>query len=177
MGTWGTSIKDNDAFTDVYSEFFEQYNNGGLPENISKKIIDDYWEILEIKEERNSLWFALALAQWETNSLDAAMLAKIQTIVSTGEELNTWLELGASENDIKKRKIALDKFLEKLKSPRPKAKIRRKPKVKTPIFETGDCLAFKLSNCNYGGAVVLAADNTPKTGYNLVTTTRLKQKS
>lgn len=177
MGTWGTAIKDNDAFADVYSEFFEQYNKGGQPSTISKKIIEDYWEILEIKEERNSLWFALGLAQWETKSLDPAVLSKIENIIFTGEDLNIWLELGASENDIKKRKVALDKFLEKLRSTRPKAKTRRKSKLKTPIFETGDCLTFKLSNGNYGGAVVLGTDNNTETAYNLVATTRLNQKS
>jgi len=176
MGTWGTAIKDNDAFADVYSEFFEQYNKGGLPDNISKNILEDYKEILEIKEERNSLWFALGLAQWETKSLDPMVLSKIENIVSTGEELKIWLELGADENDIKKRRIAIDKLLEKLKSSRPKAKTRRKSKLKTPIFETGDCLTFRLSNGNYGGAVVLATDNNPETGYNLVATTRLNQK-
>ena len=49
MGTWGTSIKDSDAFADIYSEFIDLYNKGGQPEIISKEIIDDNWEILEIE--------------------------------------------------------------------------------------------------------------------------------
>ena len=31
---------------------------------------DGNWEILEIEEEKHSLWLALALAQWETKSLE-----------------------------------------------------------------------------------------------------------
>jgi hypothetical protein len=175
MGTWGTAIKDNDAFADIYSEFFDLYNKGGQPDIISKKVIDDNWEILEIEEEKNSLWFALALAQWETKSLDPKILSTVENIISSGADLKTWFDLGAIEQDIKKRKITLDKFLEKLKSDRPKAKPRKRTKSKTPIFATGDCLVFKMSNGNYGGAVVLASDDNPETAYNLIATTRLNQ--
>lgn len=139
MGTWGTAIKDSDAFADIYSEFFDLYNMGGQPESISKKVIDENWEILDIEEEKNSLWFALALAQWETKSLDPKILAKVEEILSSGADLKIWLDLGASEQDIKKRKIALDKFLEKIKSDRPKAKPRKRAKSKTPISAKGDC--------------------------------------
>lgn len=175
MGTWGTSIKDSDAFADIYSEFFDLYDNGGKPDIISKKVIDDNWEILEIEEEKNSLWFAVALAQWETKSLDPKILSTVEDIISSGADLKTWLDLGANEKDIKKRKIVLDKFLEKIQSERPKAKPRKRIKLKTPIFATGDCLVFKISNGNYGGAIVLATDNNPETAYNLVATTRLNQ--
>jgi hypothetical protein len=175
MGTWGTGIKDNDAFADVYSEFFDRYNKGDEPDKISKKLIEENWEILEIEEERNSLWFALGLALWETQSLNTEILAKIEAIISTGEELNLWHTLGASEPDIKKRKAALEKFFQQLKSDRPKAKSRKKPKQKSPIFATGDCLTFKMNNGNYGGAIVLATDDNPETAYNLVATTRINQ--
>jgi hypothetical protein len=99
MGTWGTAIKDNDAFADIYREFFDLYNKGGLPDIISKKVIDNNWEILEIEEEKNSLWFAIALAQWETKSLDPKVLSKVEDIVSSGADLIIWLDLGASEQD------------------------------------------------------------------------------
>jgi len=177
MGTWSTAIKDSDAFADIYSEFFDLYNKGGQPDIISKKVIDDNWEILEIKEEKNSLWFALALAQWETKSLDPKVLLTVENIISSGVDLKIWLDLGSSEQDLKKRKVVLDKFLEKLKSDRPKAKPRKRAKSKTPIFAKGECLVFKLTNGNYGGAVVLATDQNPETAYNLVATTRLNQRT
>jgi len=175
MGTWGTAIKDSDAFADIYSDFVDLYNKGGQPDIISQKIVDDNREILEIEEEKNSLWFALAFAQWESKSLDPKILATVEDIILSGADLKIWLDLGASEQDIKKRQIALDKFLEKIKSDRPKAKPRKRTKLKTPIFATGDCLVFKLTNGKYGGAVVLATDNNPETSYNLVATTRLNQ--
>ena len=177
MGTWGTSIKSNDAFADVYSEFFELYNKGELPEIISEKIKSANSEILEIEEENHSFWFALALAQWETKSLDTKVFSTVENIITSGNDLNLWLDLGASEKDLKKRKIVLDKFLEKLKSERSKATPRKKIKLKTPIFSTGDCLSFKLGNGNYGGAVVLATDSNPERAYNLIATTRIQKPS
>lgn len=175
MGTWSIGIKDNDAFADVYQEYFDLYNKGGNPESISKKIIESNWEILEINEEKHNLWFALALAQWETKSLDKEILSKVENIIDSGDDLKVWLDLGASESDLKKRKVHLDKFLEKLKSDRPKAKPRKKAKLKSPIFTTGDCLTFKIKNGNYGGALVLATDSNPETGYNLVSTLRINK--
>lgn len=177
MGTWSTAIKGNDAFADVYSEFFDCYNKGEQSETISQKIVENNWEILEIEEEKHNLWFALALAQWETKSLDPKVLSTVEEIIKSGADLKIWLELGASEQDIKKRKVVLDKFLEKLKSDRPKAKPRKQAKSKTPIFSTGDCLIFKMENGNYGGAIVLAADPKPETACNLVATTRINQKT
>lgn len=175
MGTWGFGIKDNDAFADVYQEYFDLYNKGGNPESISKKIIESNREILEINEEKHNLWFALALALWETKSLDKEILSKVENIVDSGDDLKVWLDLGTSEVDLKKRKINLDKFLEKLKSERPKAKPRKRVKLKSPIFKTGDCLTFKIKGGNYGGAIVLATDSNPETGYNLVATLRINK--
>lgn len=176
MGTWGTSIKDSDAFADVYSDFFELYNDGGNPENISRAIIEKNSEMLHIEEEKHDFWFALALAQWETKSLEPEILLIVEAIVGSGDNIKIWEELGASDQDLKKRKIALNKFLEKIKSNRSKAKARRKPKNKKPIFSTGDCLVFKMENGNYGGAIIIATDSNPETAYNLVATTRINKK-
>jgi hypothetical protein len=175
MGTWSTAIKDSDAFLDVYSEFFDLYNKGGQPEIISKKIIEDNWEILEIDEEKHSLWFALALAQWETKTLDQSVLARVEQIITSGADLAFWYQTGASEQDIKKWETVLNNFLEKIKSSRPKVKPRKRAKQKIPIFSIGDCLVFKMNNGNYGGAIVLATDLRPETACNLVVTTRLNQ--
>ena len=177
MGTWGTAIKDNDDFDDIYSEFFDLYNNGGDPNNISQKILAENLEILGIEEERHNFWFALALAQWETKSLDPNVLSTVEEIIVSGNDLELWLEFQASELDIKKRKVVLDKFLEKLKSERIKAKPRKRKKLKTPIFLTGDCFVFKMKNGNYGGALVIATDENPETAYNLIATTRLNESS
>lgn len=176
MSTWGTAIKSNDTFMDIYDQFFDLYSKGEEPDIISKKIIEENREILEIDEDEHNLWFALALAQWETKSLAPDILSKVEEIIVSKANLKVWSELDASEQDIKKRGVVLEKFLDKIKSEKINAKARKKIKIKTPIFATGDCLVFKMENGNYGGAVVLATDTTPDTAYNLVATTRINQK-
>lgn len=123
MGTWWTAIKDSDTFADIYDKFYELYNKGEQPGTISKKIIEDNWEILKF-EERNNFWFAIALAQWETKSLDARILSTIEEIITSGADFKNWLDFGASEQDIRERKAVLNQFLKKIKSNKLKAKSR-----------------------------------------------------
>lgn len=175
MGAWGTNIKDNDTTADIYSDFFDLYNEGLMPFNISKKLIADNKELIENPEDCNNFWFALALAQWETKSLTTDIFDRIKVIIDTDDDLKIWKELDADEKDLAKRKIVLQNFLLKLQKERQKAKPREKPRNVKAIFATGDCLTFKLSNGNFGGIVILATDNNPKLGYNLVAGTRINQ--
>lgn len=102
-------------------------------------------------------------------------MARVKLIVKSGSDLEVWRQLDAGERDIKKRKIVLDKFLSDLQSERPKSKPRKKKVNRQPVFTKGDCLAFKLANDNFGGAVVLESDFETGYGYNLIATTRINQ--
>jgi len=176
MGTWNTSIKGNDAASDIYSDFFDLYNDGKNPVDISKKVFADYQEVIDNPKDCNNFWFALALAQWETKSLDENVYKKVKEIIDSGNDLKVWEELGADKKDIQKRKDVLDKFLVTIQTEKEKAKPPKKIKPKDPIFKTGDCLTFKLKNGNYGGALVIGSDFESKYGYNLVASTRINQK-
>lgn len=175
MGTWATAIKSNDTSSDIYADFFELYNEGQEPAEISKKLIHDNQDLINNPDDSNNFWFVLALALWETKSLDKEIYEKVKSIIKSGQDLEVWRELDADESEIKKRKIVLDKFLYKISSDKPKAKARKKKKIKEPVFEKGTCLTFILKNGNYGGAFVLAADNRTSYGYNLIVSTRLNQ--
>ncbi|MBK7440438.1 MAG: hypothetical protein IPI65_02600 [Bacteroidetes bacterium] len=173
MGTWGTGIKENDTSSDIYAEFFNYYNDGLKSEQISKNIIAANSDLINDPEEFTNFWLALALAQWETVSLDKMVFEKVIHIVETGIDLNIWRGLKGEENDIKKRKIVLDKFLLKIKKPKAKPLAKRKPK--NSKFNVGDCLSFKLLNGNFGGAIILAAEHKSKFGFNLIALTRINQ--
>ncbi len=175
MGTWGPAIKSNDTSSDIYADFFDLYNEGQEPADISKKLIQENKDLINNPDDSNNFWFVLALALWETKSLDQETYQKVKSIIESRQDLEVWRELDADESEVKKRKIALDKFLDKISSEKPIAKARKKKKVKDPIFEKGTCLTFKLENGNYGGAVVLAADHKTGYGYNLIVSTRLNQ--
>ena len=61
MGAWGTNIKDNDTSADIYADFFDLYNEGQNPTNISAKLIADNKELIDNIDDSNNFWFALAL--------------------------------------------------------------------------------------------------------------------
>lgn len=175
MGTWGPAVKSNDTASDIYATFFDLYNEGQEPTQISNQLIQDNQEITKDYEDSNNFWFSLALALWETKNLNEEIFQKVKFIIESGHDLEVWRKLDAEESQIKKRKIALDKFLEKISGEKPKAKARKKRKFKRVIFEKGTCLTFKLNNGNYGGAIVLAADKKSNNGYNLIVSTRLNK--
>lgn len=175
MGTWGTGISSNDTYADVYDEFFELYDEGLSVKEITESLIASNQEIINEPDNSNDFWFALAKAQWECRELDPNFFDKVRTIVETGADLEVWRRQDADEKSIAKRKVVLDKFLAQLQTERPKAKSRKKKVIRQPVFEKGDCLAFKLANGNFGGSVVLEAIKDTEYGYNLIATTRINQ--
>jgi hypothetical protein len=177
MGTWGTNIKDNDTTMEIIEAFFELYNEGKEPSNISAMLIKENKGLINIPEASNNFWFALALAQWETKSLDIKIFEKVKLLIESGNDLEVWKSLEADDKTIAKRKIALEKFLVKLQTEKVKAKLREKPRNVKPIFGNGDCLTFKFDNGNYGGVVILATVDDPKSGLNLVVCTRINKRT
>jgi len=175
MGAWGTAISSNDTYADIYSEFFDLYNDGLDVKEISNNLISNNQETINDPEDSNNFWFALAKAQWECKQLDKDLLQRVKNIIETGADLEVWLQLDADEKDIKKRKTVLDKFLVGLQSEKPKAKPRKKKIIRQPIFEKGDCLTFILANGNYSGAVVIEAIKDTEYGHNLICSTRINQ--
>ena len=162
MGTWGVAISSNDTYADIYSEFFDLYNDGLEVAAISVKLIRENQEIIDDLEESNNFWFALAKAQWECKQLEKDLFLRIRKIIESDNDLEVWRRLEAPEKEIKKRKDILQRFLLNLQEERPKAKARKKKIIRQPAFEKGDCLVFKLENGNYGGAVVLEAIHDTK---------------
>ena len=175
MGTWGPAIKSNDTSSDIYADFFDLYNEGLGPTEISERLIQENQDLINSSDDGNNFWFALALSLWETKSLDQKIYNKVKYLVESGNDLAVWRELDVDESEIRKRKIALGKFFDKISNEKSRPKARKKKKLKQPIYGKGTCLTFILDNGNYGGAIVLAADNTTTYGYNLIVSTRLNQ--
>jgi len=128
MGIWGYKVGESDTFADVYDCFFEHYNNGATPEVASKRVRDELEGHFSDYDDQYDAHFALALAQWETQSLEATLLRKVEEFIESGAELTRWGELDASDVTVKQRSEALQEFLEKLRKPRPSKKRRKKQK-------------------------------------------------
>lgn len=130
MGAWNTRINGSDTFQDVYRSFFDLYNDGHAPQAITKKIQNDFAEMFDDFDDRNPALFALALAQWETKSLDAEIFNQVKTIIETGQDIEIWKASDADGKLIERRKRELAKFLEQISSKREKAKRIHRPKHK-----------------------------------------------
>ena len=128
MGTWNTAINGNDTFLDIYRNFFNLYNQGKNPVDISKKIQEDFGQMFSDYDDCNNSLFALALAQWETKALDPAVFNKVKIIIEREDDLKFWKESNADDKTIKKRQVALNKFLKQISVERDKPKRRVKPK-------------------------------------------------
>ena len=128
MGAWNAAINGNDTFLDIYQRFFDLYNQGLSPIDISKQILIDYEEMFNDYEDRNNSLFGLASAQWETKSLDELTLRRVKDIIEKGDDLKLWKELEADEKTLEKRKIVLTKFLVQISKEKEKPKRRVRPK-------------------------------------------------
>lgn len=175
MGSWGTGISSNDSFADIYDGFFELYNEGFSVSEITKKLIQENQETINIREDSNNFWFAIALAQWECKELEKSIFEKVKEIINSGKDIAIWKELDASNADIKSREIVLKKFLAKLEIEKVKPKTRKKKKLYDSIFKKGDCLTYKMENGNYGGALVLTEETQSEVGANFIAITTINQ--
>lgn len=101
MGTWNNQIDGNDTFQDIYQNFFDLYNQGQNPVEIPKQIQDECAEMFEDYDDRNNSLFGIALAQWETKSLDPTVYKQVKGIIETGNDLEIWKGLGADEKTLK----------------------------------------------------------------------------
>ena len=178
MGCWGTDILENDTSADVYGDFFDLYNQGEAPVEITKKLLLEYKHDIEESDTSPDVWLALALAQWETKSLDQKVRNSVTEIIESGTDIERWRILDASKEDLIDREKKLLKFLKKINKEKAKSKPRaKKKKRKEPIFQKGDCICFKMKNGNYGAAIVLEKDEITGNGSNLVLKTRINSSS
>ena len=169
MGTWGTSIEDNDTYNDIKAEFLDFYNDGvSLDEIYSEFISDEDFE--EVPEESHDFWFAIADLLWQCKGLNDKVLNVVKSIIESKSDLIYWKETNGDDEDIIEREIELNQFLKKISIPKKTAKRRVKKKLYDSLFKKGDVLTFKLENNNYGVALVIDDEKGIKTesGKNLI---------
>jgi hypothetical protein len=120
MGAWGTGISSNDTYADIYEQFIDLYNEGLSVPEITKRLTSENKETLDIPEDANNFWFAVANGQCECKALDNEIFLKVEQIIQSGYDLQVWNELEASPADLKAREKALNNFLTKLQTEKEK---------------------------------------------------------
>lgn len=174
MGTWKADVLSDDFALDVYDTFLEDYNSGKDPRSIRKTVEAAYAEALDDPDDGPVFWLALACVEWECGLLEKDVLGRVTRIIKSGKGLDRWKESGAAA--LKERQKVLREFLGKINKPSPRPRKPKKKKIIRPVYEPGDCLAIKLSDEDYGAAIVLAAMVAESTGegHNLVGVLRYK---
>jgi hypothetical protein len=163
MGTWNTSITGNDEFMSVYESFKEAYGEyDGKKwvydlDVLKKKMEEQFAEKLKDKDLAADYWFAMAKAFWDYGIKDDSAYLETKQIVISGSDLETWRSLEATEQQIKERQKALDKFVEKLSAPKEKPIQRPKLVFIQPPFAVGDLLVIKSGDGHYCGGIVTGA--------------------
>lgn len=128
MGTWGTGILENDFSADIYGDFFEEFDKGVHPARISKSIIANNQEAIDDQYSSNNFWLTLALAQWETGSLDPEVFTRVKNIMESKQDIEIWRECDAFDADVESRQKDLEEFIEKIsiENANPKSSVRPK---------------------------------------------------
>lgn len=120
-------VGENDAFVDIYDYFFDLYNSGANPEIATKHVRNELAGYFSDDDDMFDAHFALATAQWETQSLEASLLKKVKGFIESDVDLKNWEERESSKVDLKKRSTALNGFLRKIGKSRSSKKRRVKP--------------------------------------------------
>jgi hypothetical protein len=127
MGTWDSAIDANDTFVDAYDCFFETYNQGVTAEQALEQVMEVFDD--SDTDESIDVYFALALALWETKALSAERLQEVRRIIEDGDDLRRWRNLEATEELLHSRAAHLQSFLAKISIPRKSKKRRKKRKL------------------------------------------------
>ncbi len=176
MGTWGIGLTDDDLTADIVGDFMDRFNKGENPADIRRALEKSYEHTIGDSDEGHMFWFALAKAQWDIGALDADILKKVRHIIESETDAKVWLELGATNAVVTKRKVALQKFLSKIEVPNEKPKKVKKIRLKDAHYEAGDVITFKTPDDYFGVAVVVSADKQKEYPANKVVILGLKQK-
>ncbi len=167
MGSWGHGIRQDDLVCDVIAAFDDAIKEGSKVSDATASVLQRFDTSLIDSDDAPLIWLAIADAQWTYGQLDPQILAKVSYDISNDIGLSRWREM--PERQFAKRRVVLSRFLEKIQTANPKPKRTPKRIVRNPKFEAGDCLAVRLSNGQYGAALVLASDSTNlEYGQNLI---------
>jgi len=153
MGTWSHKILGNDTSCEVRERFIELYNNDYDISRIIQLVIDEQKGNIEC--DPTNVWFGLALICWECKCLTSELLNRVKIIIQNGEDIDFNIELDADEAYIEKRKIELDKFIEKISIPKAKPRRRVKPPKEYDFqIKQGEIYEVKL-NSNFNIKILI----------------------
>lgn len=131
MATDGVKIIDGDMAFDIYSTFFEKYNNGVTVEELKHIYETDRKGWMSFPIDYEICVTAYALAFWEIGELTDEILTEVKSVIDRKAGVTDWAEQCGIVAG-KARQKELEKFLIKISQPKTRAKKRTlpaKPKI------------------------------------------------
>jgi hypothetical protein len=124
MGSWGTSVFQDDVASDVRDHYNELLSLGFDDATIEREFDERYGSADGIDE--STYWIALALCQHKVGRLIAAVRSRACACIESGRALADWQDLTeAGDPSVRSRERALSKALATLSAPQP---ARRSPR-------------------------------------------------
>lgn len=163
MGTWSSEILGNDTSCEVQERFFELYDLGEIPENITSIVLEEQSDNLQY--DRTNVWLGIALACWECKVLTKDIFTEIEKIVDTKEDIKFNEKLEASLDFLTNRQKVLDKFIAKIALPKPKPRAKKASSIQVQsMYTAGMCLTYKNLDNNYIGIYITESEHFKSKG-------------
>jgi hypothetical protein len=166
MGTFGTSIAQDDAVRDVIEFVVDRLKTGASLIEASAAARARFHELEQSADEAPLLWLALASVQWRFGRVDDTVLGRVRADIEGGRGLERWRD---DPRLLSQRTIVLATFLAQVEAPNPKPSPVPRLVVRAAPYRPGQCLAVRTSDGRHTAALVLGADNSnPEHGTNLI---------
>ncbi|BDD03875.1 hypothetical protein [Aureibacter tunicatorum] len=154
MATDGVEIIDGDTAHDTYWGIMDLYDEGASIETIRIQIPfpqPDYYDDFDYEIYTT----AYALAFWEIGGITPDIIQEVKYVIEKEACVKVWTE-ECHETEGKARQKELDKLWDKINSPNPKIRERKKyKKIEHFIFEVNDVLTFQLANNHFYATIIL----------------------
>ena len=143
MGTWGTSLYENDTTCDIRDDYIDKLKRGKSSEEATNELICQNREIVGDIEEEPLFWYALADTQWEYGRLLPEVKEKALFFIEQKEELERWKESGKEKYTAWRETLTALK--EKLNAPAPEPKRISRYRLYRCPWTLGDVFAYRFS--------------------------------
>ncbi len=103
---------------DIQGDLDELLKDGKSLAEASAEIVNKYSFLNDDSDEAPLLWIALADSQWKYGGLEPGVLERVKHDFDADAGMGRWQDEG--ESNYRKRRVALQKFINKIETPKPK---------------------------------------------------------
>lgn len=146
MGTWGSSLFEDDLAADIQVSFESAVERGQSPEKAAQEVLQAYSEVLDDADEGPVVYLSLASLLTDSGVSEHGAISRALKIIGNDEGLERWSEAG--EDALRARRAVYDQLRKRIGSNQGSGSAKSKhTRVKLP--KVGDYLQIPLSDGRY----------------------------